>query len=69
MSDTGPERIYRYRDLPGLTGFSLPHIFDLVARGEFPQPIRLGPKARGFLASEIAEWQAKRIAERDGEAA
>jgi predicted DNA-binding transcriptional regulator AlpA len=43
---------------------------DLISRGEFPAPIRLaglGGRAKGWLASEISEWQRKRLAERDAD--
>lgn len=66
-ADTGtiPENIYRAKDLPSLTGYSIPHLWDLVAAGKFPKPIPLGARAVGWRSSEIAAWQRERIAARD----
>jgi len=36
-----------------------------MAAGEFPKPVKLGPKSVGWLESEIADWQKNRIACRD----
>ena len=33
--------------------------------GLFPKAIKLGPRAKGWLASEIAAWQHERIAQRN----
>lgn len=40
-------------------------IYRRIASNTFPRPIPLGDKAVGWLESEIAEWQAARINERD----
>jgi prophage regulatory protein len=40
-----------------------------MSEGQFPKPIPLGRRAVGWLESEIAEWQAQRIAARDGKTA
>lgn len=63
------QRIVRRMQLPDLTGYSIPYIYELMAAGKFPRPIKLGDRAVGWLESDIASWQAKRIAERDAEAA
>jgi prophage regulatory protein len=69
-SDTGePDRIYRRSEMRALTGYSVPHLYELINKGEFPKPIKLGQRASGWLASEIHRWQQQRIRERDGEAA
>lgn len=41
-------------------------IRDLIARGEFPAPVPLGPRAVGFVRDEIEAWKAERIAARGG---
>lgn len=35
----------------------------------FPQPVKLGPRASGWLTSEVAAWIESRRAERDAIAA
>lgn len=39
-----------------------------VAEGNFPKPIKLGPRAVGWLLSEVQEWIATRKKERDDQA-
>lgn len=68
-NDGGLHRILRRGDLPGATGLSVAHLYELMAKGEFPKPIKLGERASGWLASEIAAWQTERIARRDEGAA
>jgi prophage regulatory protein len=62
---TAVQRIIRRGQLQAVTGYSVPHIYELISEGKFPRPVPLGRRAVGWLESEIAEWQAGRIAERD----
>lgn len=32
------QRIIRRRELPALTGYSIPHIYDLIAAGQLARP-------------------------------
>jgi prophage regulatory protein len=61
-----PDRIIRKADLPKFVGLRRTQIETLIARGEFPKPVRLSERAVGWVGSELAEWQRARIAERDG---
>jgi prophage regulatory protein len=36
-----------------------------IAAGNFPKPVCVGAMTRGFVESEIDDWIAARIAERD----
>jgi prophage regulatory protein len=65
------QKILRRHEVEAITGKSRSSIYDDMARGLFPKPVRIGAGsgAVGWLESEIAEWQAARIAERDGKAA
>jgi prophage regulatory protein len=40
---------------------------DLIARGKFPAPVPLGPRAVGFVRDEVEDWKRERIAERGGQ--
>ena len=52
------------------TGLGRSTIYDLVAAKRFPGPVKInGGRAVAWLASEIAQWQQSRIAERDQKAA
>jgi prophage regulatory protein len=59
-----PDKIVRLKDLPHYVGLRRTQIEEMIQRGEFPKPIKLGPRAKGWLASEIAQWQHERIADR-----
>ena len=70
VGDTGSvQRIYRRTQLPAVTGYSIQYIYELMAADKFPKPIKLGARAVGWLESDLAKWQRKRIALRDGTAA
>lgn len=61
--------IYRPRDMKALTGLGSTTLWEMVARGDFPRPIRLGKQAVGWTDHDVAEWQAARLAERDQQVA
>jgi len=56
-------RLLRRRQVEAATGFRRSTIYEHMARGQFPRPIRLGPRTVAWLASEIDGWIAARIAE------
>ncbi len=62
-------RILRLPDVQLKTGLKHTTIYDKIARGEFPKPIPLSAKAKGFVESEIEDWIHQQIAKRDGAAA
>lgn len=49
------------------TGLSRTRLYEAVAAGTFPKPVKLGPNARAVAwpAEEIDAWIAQRIAERE----
>lgn len=64
------QNILRRRKVEEATGLSRSSIYEEMAEGRFPKPVKIGAgRAVGWLESEIAAWQRARIAERDGEAA
>ena len=53
----------RVREMTGLPNSTL---YELVVRGEFPQPVPLsGRRAVAWLLDEVNAWIEQRIAERD----
>lgn len=44
-------------------GLKRPTIYALAARGKFPKPIKLGPRASAWVLAEVQEWEAARISE------
>jgi prophage regulatory protein len=49
--------------------FSRQHRHRLIRQGRFPRPVKVGENKNAWLASEIHDWIAARIAERDAERA
>jgi len=45
-------------------GLSRSTIYKFIESGGFPRPVHLGPRAVGWIESEIDEWIAVRIARR-----
>ena len=54
------ETILRRPAVEARTGLSRSTIYAAMARGEFPQPVRLGPRAVGWRESDVAKWLASR---------
>ncbi len=53
--------ILRLPDVKTRTGLSRSTIYQRIATGTFPKPISLGPRAVGFIESEIEAWLQARI--------
>jgi predicted DNA-binding transcriptional regulator AlpA len=62
------QRIIRERDLPQYVGLRRTQIAQLIARGEFPAPIKLSDsgRAKGWLEADLIVWQRSRLTKRDG---
>lgn len=71
VSHIAPQRVIRKKDLPDFCGLQRTVIEAMIARNEFPKPIKLNDSGRAiaWIASEVAEWQRQRISKRDAEAA
>ena len=54
--------IVRAAELPSFTGLKSTQIDALVAKGEFPAPVKLSARRKGWLQSELIAWQQARIA-------
>lgn len=49
-------RLIRLPEVMNKTGYSKAWIYRLISRGVFPEPIKIGIRARAFIESEIDEW-------------
>jgi prophage regulatory protein len=58
-------RIIRKKQLTDFTGLKRTALEDAVKRGDFPKPVKIGPRAIGWLEDDIAQWQRGMIAKRD----
>jgi prophage regulatory protein len=55
------ERAMRLRQVSQLTGLGRSMIYQMQAEGRFPQRIKLGDRAVGWLESEVRAWLAARV--------
>jgi prophage regulatory protein len=56
----------RRRDVERMTGLSRSTMYALIARGAFPQPVPIGPRAVGWVTADVADWARECVARRDG---
>ena len=56
MMDTTPQRILKLPEVSARVGLRRSAIYDLIAKGRFPRPVRLTNKAVGWRSSEIDQW-------------
>jgi len=63
IAPTKPARILRLTQVRSLTGLGRSSIYLLQAQKRFPQRIKIGPRAVGWIEDEIQRWITDRIAE------
>jgi prophage regulatory protein len=59
------DKFLRPDEVVAITGVSRAYRYELIARGEFPKPIKIGERLNVWSAAEISAWQEQRIAKRD----
>lgn len=64
-------RFLRLRAVMEAVGYGRTRLYELVANGEFPKPVKLSSTghAVAWNEDEVTAWQEARLAARDGEAA
>ncbi|GGE21922.1 hypothetical protein GCM10011529_30680 [Polymorphobacter glacialis] len=62
--DEGP-RIYRAGQLYNVVGLKRNAIEQRMQQNDFPKPIILGPRSKGWLVHEVHSWLLERKAQRD----
>lgn len=67
MTESG--RFLRQKEVVSATGLPAPTLYDFMKSGQFPKPVKIGPRRVAWLESEVTAWKIARIAERDGTAA
>ncbi len=60
MHRLAAEKHLRRLAVQNITGLSRSTIYDLMAKGQFPRPVRLTAKAVAWPESAIAHWLAQR---------
>lgn len=54
--------ILRRKQVQARTGLARSTIYQHIQAGTFPRPVQLGPRAVGWLESEVSDWITERIA-------
>ena len=65
MTERKLQRMLRHKPVLEASGKGKTALADAIARGEFPKPVKIGPRAIAWFEDEIIEWQQQRAAERD----
>lgn len=60
----GTQCVLRLPQVEAVTALKKTALYDLMKAGEFPRPIPLSNRARGWLADEVAAWIESRRAAR-----
>jgi prophage regulatory protein len=64
ISETKTDAILRLPQVRRITGLSRSSNYALQGSRQFPQSVKLCPRAVGWLESEIREWLLARVSER-----
>lgn len=56
-----PRRIWRMKNLPEYTGLPRSTLYDLIKKGKFPKPHKLGPRTVGWDSLEVQAWIDSRL--------
>jgi prophage regulatory protein len=57
----GPHRILRLKQVKDLTGLCRSSIYQLQAQKRFPQSVKIGPRAVGWVESAVQRWVAEKV--------
>ena len=58
------DRLLRRRQVEEITGMSRSSIYKMMQNGEFPRPVKIGPTAVRWRASDIRAWVESRAVAR-----
>lgn len=64
MSNNAPIVLLRLPQVCERVNLSRTPVLNAIDRGEFPQPIKIAPRAVAWIESEINDWIQQRIAQR-----
>lgn len=56
------EKLIRRKEVESITGLSRSSIYAMIARGDFPKPIKIGVQAVAWQESAIQDWISSRVA-------
>lgn len=64
MQTIQTQQVVRLPAVMDMVGMSKGSIYNFIKAGTFPAPIKLGPKASGWLVSDVQNWIAERVSAR-----
>jgi prophage regulatory protein len=67
MSCTKPKKLLPFDELGDRVRMGRTKIYEEIAAGNFPRPVKTGKRGVAWVDSEIDDWIERRIAERDAE--
>jgi prophage regulatory protein len=50
------KRVLRRPSVQDMTGLGRSTLYEMMARGDFPKPVRIGARAVGWRESDIVAW-------------
>lgn len=56
-------KFMRRPQVEAATGLPTSTLYELISKGQFPRPIRLGERAVAWLEADVVAWQRQRLAE------
>ncbi|MCA0184836.1 MAG: AlpA family transcriptional regulator [Proteobacteria bacterium] len=56
------QTIRRRPDVEAQTGLPKSSLYALIAKGDFPKPIKIGARAVGWLDADVNDWIEKQVA-------
>jgi prophage regulatory protein len=59
------EKFLRRPEVESATGLPRSTIYERIAAGTFPKPVKIGDKSVAWREAEIIEWQKGRVTARD----
>ncbi|WP_454888677.1 helix-turn-helix transcriptional regulator [Sphingobium indicum] len=64
--DANVIKVLRMPEVLDRAGLSRPTLYRMISAGKFPQPIKIGERATGWIDREVDAWVQDRIAARGG---
>jgi prophage regulatory protein len=58
--------LIRLPQVQAIVPYSRSTLYSLIATGDFPAPVKLGPRASAWVKAEVEAWAESRIAQRAG---
>ncbi|QTN43087.1 helix-turn-helix transcriptional regulator [Marinobacter salsuginis] len=61
------DRVLRRKEVNSMVGLGTTKIYELIAEGRFPKPIKLSVRSVGWLESEVQAWIKEQAEKREAD--